>query len=158
MKKLIILITILTSLTAYSYDAETLKALDSANMFFEDLQERKFDSLSQMLTSKSKNKIASDILKAASDEEKLTREKIESDFRSCGEICTSYWTGFLNSFDPADVLERSEWKVKETGSEYIELELQYEEAPNPYLLKMYKQNGKWVFGMTESFWLRNFFN
>lgn len=158
MKYVLLILMVLFSLNVYSYDKDTLDALDRTNLFFEEMQNRNYSELWSYLTITSQKKIISDILTHADPKDNLTNEKVAKDFAKCAELCVSYWTGFLYYFDPDLVLEKTEWNISEASPEYVEVELINSETQAQSLLKIYKEKGIWQFGLTESFWIRKFFN
>ena len=71
-----------------------------------------------------------------------------------GYIAKSYWSGFLKEFKPNMVLKYSTWKIKSLRSKTALIEIDYKYAKAPTLFKMYKQRGKWKFGLFESLYNR----
>jgi len=158
MKYVLLILIVLISFNSYSYNKETLEAIDRTNLFFEELQERNYPVLWSYLTKTSRSKIISDIISYAKPEDNLTKEKVAADFETCSETCKNYWLGFLSFFDPAVILDESEWNISEESSSYVEVKLINSENNAQSFLKIYKENNSWQFGLTESFWLRKFFN
>lgn len=159
MKKFL-LINLLLFLALCSASADELSnALDNADNFFRSLESKNYSQAWSLLSTESKEKILDDIVdsyKSAKTKAPSANE-LEDDFASCRTVCTSYWDGFLIVFKPKEVLENSEWSVLSVKNKYIEIQIINSKAAKPAILKMYKENGQWAVGLTESFWLRRYF-
>ncbi len=159
MKK-ILLINFLLFFTLYSVSADEISnALDNADNFFRSMENKNYTQVWSLLSIESKEKILDDIVdsyKAAKSKAPSTNE-LANDFATCRTVCTSYWDGFLIVFKPEEILENSEWSVLSVKNKYIEIQIINSKAAKPAVLKMYKENGQWTVGLTESFWLRRYF-
>lgn len=159
MKKIILILLLLLPLCLLAADSFDYKALDNAESLFKQLKSHKYVGAWNSMTEKSHDTIVNDVYDSIkkSGDNSVSREKIAADFAECGELCTSYWTSFMQYFDPKVVLDDSTWSTGDSDKNYCEIILQYKDAPKPAVLKMYKENGTWKVGFTESFWLRKFF-
>lgn len=162
MKYIIItLLVTLTFLSAYAGQDEDNAVLDTADKFFSKLDNNDYPDLWHALSKTSKNKIADDILDAYKDDKKnqynITIKDIVADFDKCGNICNSYWMGFSRSFSAREVTMNSEWSIGKSEKDYYEIVLRNKKAQYPAILKIYKEDGAWKVGLTESFWLRKYF-
>lgn len=140
--------------TARANQKEVADILDSAEGFFKDLQNKSFTKAWQGLSEKSRNTIVSDIAKSISKEVTIPTEKIAEDMNTCGEICKSYWGGFLRSFDPDIALNQCKWEMGTISGNTAEIIITYKKAERPAILKMFKEQGKWRVGLVETFWTR----
>ncbi|WP_291490557.1 hypothetical protein [Desulfurella sp.] len=129
------------------------KVLNTANSFFENMQNKDFKSVWANLSSGSKDKIIESVYKnlLKSKIKTYSKSSIEEDFKSDGAIAQSFWSGYLKAFDPNMVLNESVWKkVKFDGNKAI-IVIKYKKAQEPFDLKMYKENGSWKVGLIETF-------
>lgn len=159
MKKFFLILFLSLPFYLFAADSFDYKALDNAEILFKQLQAHKYIGVWNSMTEKSHDTIVGDVydsIRKAGDAA-VTRKDIAADFAECGSLCTSYWSSFMQYFDPRTVLDDSTWSTGESDKNYCEIILQYKDAPKPAILKMYKENGSWKVGLTESFWLRKFF-
>lgn len=152
---IIIFLLVFVSCFAFASDYE---ALESCESFFISLKSRDYGKVWNLLSDKSKKTIVDDVY----SEMKKTGEKVELsdvriDFGSCSYLCKTYWDSFLERFNPDFALSDSEWSLGEQKKNYAEIILKYKNSSNPAVLKMYRENGAWRFGFTETFWTRKLF-
>lgn len=74
--------------------------------------------------------------------------------KSGGYIAKAYWNGYLKSFNPKIALKYSRWKIKFIRSDSAEIQINYIYSKQTALLKVFKENKEWKFGLIESFWTR----
>lgn len=130
-------------------------AVDVAESFFVGMKNREYSNIFELLTSKSKDVIISEVYNAIIKiDESVTKESLMFDFKMGGEISKSYWQGFLKNFNPDMVLVDSSWSVGKCDEKYCEVIITYKKSQKPALLKLYKENNSWKVGVVESFWAR----
>lgn len=138
------------SLLAYADNNETEAViLNSAEGFFISLKARNFKAAWELLSEKSRKTIMDEeygILKG-----KINKEDLIKDFNSGGERFLYYWSTYIEDFDPDLVLKKAVWKMGEIkgNSAVIILHVQGDAE-----LRMFKEGGRWKFGLVESFWTR----
>jgi hypothetical protein len=134
-------------------DADAL--LTSAESLFKFMQQKNYSQIWKYLSQKSRDTIVQDTYKAlkpiAGD---YSEENIGKDFIGGGLLSSAYWNAFLNNFDPIMILEQSRWEIESIKSDKAEIKITYKKAENPAILKMFKEDGMWKVGLTESFWTR----
>lgn len=140
---------------SYSDDSkkDVEQILDSAEVFFKSLVDKKFETAWQCLTQKSQEIIVKDVY-TASKNMGVTYpfDQIKADFAVNGFISRSYWNGFLKNFNPSIVLDECVWEKVLHKKDYAEIVIRYKKSENPFNLKMYKENNTWKVGLTETFW------
>lgn len=143
----------------FAFADDQSNALDNADNFFKSLDNKEYQQAWKLLSEESKKKILDDIIDSYKSAKMPapTKKDLDSDFVVCGTVCESYWDGFLVVFRPKEVLENSEWSVPLIKNKYIEIHIINAKATKPAILKMYKEKGQWNVGLTESFWLRRYF-
>ena len=139
----------------YAKAARTGSVLTPAFSFFMNLKEHNYDKLWGILTINSKKYIVGGIEKSfKKNSVKIGEKKIYIDMSKGGYIAKAYWTGFLKTFKPDMVLKYSVWKVKSIGSKKAEIEIDYKYGKAPTIFDIYKEKGKWRFGLIESLYGR----
>ncbi len=107
------------------------------------------------MSAKTRNRIVVDVRKAYKKMGgHLNIDEIQNDFKNGGNISNNYWQAFLSNFNPDMILIESLWEVgliKETHAEII---IRYKKSSAPAKLKLFKENGTWKVGLTETFWSR----
>ena len=78
---------------------------------------------------------------------------MKEEFDKKGDLFLIYWNAFVKDFDPSTVLEQSVWNVEIKPDRAI-LILRYKRSEYDSELKIYKEDGKWRFGLVESYWTR----
>jgi hypothetical protein len=79
-----------------------------------------------------------------------TKEKIDKDFAAESISSNSYWKSYLEKFNPDWVLEESTWKIGKIEKDKAEIIIRYRKSEGPTTLKMFKEKGKWVVGLRET--------
>ena len=131
--------------------------LDSAETFFISLKDRKYGAAWDLLSKRSRKTIITAIYKASKKNgEDLQQENIENDFKKQGIISNAYWDAFLKNFDPDMVLEESRWDMGPIDKDEAEIIILHKRSDFPARLKMFKENGSWKIGFSESFGTRRF--
>ena len=129
--------------------------LTPAYSFFSNLKNHNFKKLWNLLTLNSKQYITDNIENSFKKHHvKIGKNKIYQNMSKGGYIAKAYWTGFLKTFKPNMVLKYSVWKIKSIGSKSAKIEIDYKYGKAPTIFDMYKQNGKWKFGLIESLYGR----
>lgn len=138
------------SLLAYADNNETeTLILSSAEGFFTSLKERDFKAAWNLLSEKSRKTIVDEeygILKG-----KINKEDLIKDFTSGGERFLYYWSTYIEEFDPDLVLKKAVWKMGEIKGHNAVIILHVQGDAE---LRMFKEGGRWKFGLVESFWTR----
>jgi len=142
--------------TANVYAKERSGAvLAPAYSFFVNLKNHNFKNIWPLLTRYSRKTIVNDIENSfIKNKIKISADKINKSMKTGGYIAKSYWKGFLTSFNPNMALKYSVWKIKSIGTKTALIELKYKYAKAPTILKVYKQKGRWKFGLIETFYNR----
>ena len=149
---------IVTHHSAYAgYDDATVTPiLNTAESFFSFLKKDNYSASWNMLSKESRQTIVDDVHKTYKKMGgKIKKEDIRRDFDNTGNIFLSYWKAFSTSFNPNMILNESLWEVgfiKELEAEII---IKYKKSSNPAKLKLFKEDGAWKVGLTETFWSRN---
>jgi hypothetical protein len=151
--------TFLLSLCLYTAcSAHDETPIDSAKSFFEQLNERNYPAVWADLTAKSKETIVSDVIK---ENRRFgggySSDQIMNDFRAGGPAAVAYWKAFLNNFDPDKALRKSTWKLGKAGREEAQVIIKYRRAEEPAVLRMFREEGRWKVGLTETFWTRKIY-
>ena len=140
---------------ARSDDEEINVIVTVAESLFTKLKEREHKAVWGLLTGKSRRTIAEDTYKSISTAGgNSSREQVEADFSSGGPVAEAYWWGYLQTFDPDHALTQSTWSMGLVKKDRAEIKLLYKRSENPAVLKMFKEDGSWKFGLVESFWSR----
>jgi hypothetical protein len=130
------------------------EVLTAANSFFVNLKEKKFVDVWESITVKSRDTIINDVYKEINKTEtKVGKGLVTDDFNNNGELSRSYWNSFLKNFDPDTILEKSVWSIGKIKGDTATIILKNKMSENNSELKLYKENGKWHFGLVESFWI-----
>lgn len=159
MKNLLSIIIVFFLCTPFIYADDSIDALECADSFFKHLQNGEYSSAWTLLTVDSQERIVKEIVSSYKDtaEKAPSVSDVNKDFSECSDICTSYWKGFVLFFDPSEALEKSTWTISKVKKEYVEINLMHKNSSAPAVLKIYKEKSAWRFGLTESFWLRKYF-
>jgi hypothetical protein len=135
----------------------TATILDAAEMFFISLKEKKYGTVWALLSEESCKTIITDIYKASKENgEDLQKGDIKSDFAKKGIIFNAYWDSFLQDFDPDMVLEESSWEMGPVNKDKAEVIILHKKSEHPAILQMFKENGVWKVGFSETFRVRKF--
>lgn len=136
-------------------DAAIDPVLGSAEMFFLSLKSRNFPVVWNLLTARSRGRIAEEVYDASSSSGgTMTRAEIEQDFAGSGIVSTSYWSAFLDTFDPEMILEESRWEIGSLKEHAATIIITHKRASTPAVLKLSKEDGIWKVGLVETFWAR----
>ncbi len=132
--------------------------LVSAKSFFQDLESRNFQTVWADLTMKSKETIVKDVIKETRRSgAPSSSERIMNDFKVGGPAAVAYWKAFLDNFDPDKALRKSSWKMGKVGKNEAQVIIKYRRAEDPAVLRMFREDGGWKLGLTETFWTRKIF-
>lgn len=136
-------------------DKEVEKVLYAAEFLFKSMKVRDYKTVWNSITKRSKERIVDDVYKELTKkDDKYSKEQVSDDFGNCNVICSTYWKGFLESFDPNSVLEHSRWGIGFIKRNEAEVVLHYKKSDQPARLKMFRENNEWRVGLTETFWSR----
>jgi hypothetical protein len=139
-------------LHAGSNDNEIDKVHFSAESLFNALKTKNYLKMWTLLSVKSKNIIVDDVRKA---EEKInrqyTKEDINKDFAEGSQLARLYWNSYLDNVNPDWVLEESTWEIGKIEKDRAEILIRYKKSAGPAMLKMFKEEGRWVVGLEETF-------
>ena len=145
----------LPNASCYAENGKAGEVLFPAYSFFVNLKKHNYKKVWSVLTSSSKKSIIAKIKSSfIKNKIKIGSQKINNSMEKGGYIAKSYWGGFLKEFKPNMVLKYSTWKIKSLRSKTALIEIDYKYAKAPTLFKMYKQRGKWKFGLFESLYNR----
>ena len=151
----ILILSLLFSSDLHSseYEVEN-EVLNAAEGFFLSLKEKRFADAWESLTSKSRDTIVSEVFNEINKKEaRIGKEVVKEDFYKNGELARLYWNTFLKNFDPDIVLGQSIWSIGKIKGDTATIMLKYEESEYNSELKLYKEDGRWHFGLVESFWI-----
>jgi hypothetical protein len=151
----ILILSLLFSSDLHSseYEVEN-EVLTAAEGFFIALKEKRVADVWESLTSKSRDTIVSEVFNEINKKEaRIGKEVVKEDFYKNGELSRIYWNTFLKNFDPDIVLERSVWAIGKIKGDSATIVLKYEESEYNSELKLHKEDGRWHFGLVESFWI-----
>lgn len=135
-------------------ESERISIIQTAELFFASLKRYQFSETWAVLTEKSRTTIIKDILSNIKDGEKLAHLELQNDFQNGGPLSKSFWSAYLENFNPDMALKDSTWTVGKVDATYAEIILRYKTAETPAVLRLYKEGGLWKFGLVESFWTR----
>ena len=165
MKRLLALIMIFSVLLLLSGSAaaqkdndpvQQEKILSAAENFFVFVKHKDYAAAWSALSAKSQSKIINDVRKESKKAgEDITHEALRNDFVTGGIMAKAYWDNFLFVFNPDMVLKECKWEMGKIKSDEAEIVLQYKKSEKPAILKMFKENGAWKFGLNESFGARD---
>lgn len=139
-------------LYAGNNDNEIDKILFSAESLFKTMKEKNYPKIWTFLSVKSKNMIIDDVYKAVNKTgASYKKEDINKDFTAGGLLAGSYWSNYLENFNPNFVLEESTWAMGKIEKDRAEIVVRYKKSEGPAMLKMFKEEGKWMVGLEETF-------
>lgn len=130
--------------------------LDNAEGLFKAMKVKDYNKIWDSITAKSKETIIEDVARALekSGAKQYTEEQLKDDFSSCSVNCKAYWKGYLSNFNPDTVIEQSKWDIGIIKRDKAEIIVTYKRSERPAVIKMYKEDGTWKVGLTETFWSR----
>ena len=133
------------------------RILDPAEKFFVSLKDRKYGTAWDLLSAESHSTIIDNVYNASrKDGSNIQKLDITRDFENRGIICNSYWNAFLETFDPDMVLKESRWEMGPIEKDEAEIIIMHRRSDFPARLRMFKENGTWKVGFSETFGIRNF--
>jgi len=134
---------------------EQEKILSATESFFVQLKNKNYSAVWSGLSAKSRAKIVSDVRKENKKAGvESNDEALVNDFAAGGTIAKAYWDGFLFVFNPDLALQDCKWEMGKIGSKEAEVVLQYKKSEKPAVLKLFKEDNAWKFGLDESFGAR----
>jgi hypothetical protein len=157
--RVILAVFLILQISPHIYAEELNKEADgiltSAESLFKAMQKKDYARIWGFLSQKSRDTIVQDTYKALiPDAGSYSEENIGKDFSGGGSLSTAYWNAFLSKFDPAMILDQSRWEMESVKDDNAEIKITYNKAENPAILKMFKEDGVWKVGLTETFWTR----
>ncbi len=155
MKTIFLIISLLILFPSFLYagdnNAEIDKILSSAESLFKIMKQKNYPKIWVLLSEKSKHAIIDDVRKA---EEKIgkkySKEDVGEDFAAGSLLSKQYWNNYLDNFNPDWVLEESRWEMGKIQKNQAEVIIRYKKSEGPTMLKMFKEQGKWVVGLRET--------
>ena len=136
-------------------DRDIEAALSSAELIFKTMKDRNYPTIWYLLTRKSRDTIVDDVYKAeAKAGVQYTKTNIAEDFNNGGLLSQTYWNSFLENFNPDIVLDESKWDIGKFDKDRGEVIIRYRKAEKPAIIQMFKEEGVWKVGLTETFWTR----
>jgi hypothetical protein len=148
----ILLFLFVSFLCAGNNDNEIDQILSSAESLFKAMKEKNYPKIWTFLSVKSKNIIVDDVYKAVNKKgTNYKKEDINKDFAAGGLLTASYWKNYLENFNPDIVLEESTWDMGKIEKDKAEIVIRYKKSEGPAMLKMFKEEGKWMVGLEETF-------
>lgn len=150
---LILSLLLSSALHSSEYEVEN-EVLSAAEGFFIALKEKRFSDVWESLTDKSRDTIVTDVFNEINKTKtKIGKELVKEDFDNNGELFKLYWSAFLNNFDPDTVLEKSVWAIGKIKGDTATIVLKHKESEYNSEIKLYKEDGRWRLGLSESFWI-----
>lgn len=132
------------------------KILSTAENFFIFMKDKNYAAAWSVLSSKSQSKIINDVRKESKKAGvESTNEALRNDFMTGGIMAKAYWDNFLFVFNPDMVLKECKWEMGKIKSSEAEIVLQHKKSEKPAILKLFRENGAWKFGLNESFGTRD---
>jgi hypothetical protein len=148
----ILLFLFVSYLYAGNNDIEIDKILSSAESLFKAMKENNYPKIWTFLSAKSKNLIIDDVANAEEKTgRKYAKEDIGRDFAGGGQLARLYWNSYVEMFNPDLVLEESKWEMGKIEKDKAEIAIRHRKSEGPATLKMFKEEGKWVVGLEETF-------
>ena len=139
-----------------SNPAQQEQILSTAEIFFVFINNKNYAAVWSVLSAKSQSKIINDVRKESKKAGvESTLEALRDDFMTGGIMARAYWDNFLFAFNPDMVLKECKWEMGKIKSNEAEIILQYKKSEKPAILKLYRENGAWKFGLNESFGARD---
>jgi len=137
-------------------DNEVGNILDAAEGLFKAMKDRSYNKIWDSITAQSRATIIEDVIRALekSGKESVDNQQIVADFNNCETLCKAYWNSYLEHFSPVAVLEQSKWDIGVIKRDKTEIIVTYKRSERPAVIKMYKEDGTWKVGLTETFWSR----
>ncbi len=136
--------------------AQQEQILSAAENYFVHLKNKNYAAVWNSLSAKSRAKVISDVRKENKKAGvESSDEALANDFAAGGAMAKAYWDGYLFVFNPDIVLKECKWEMGKVGSGEAEIVLQYKKSEKPAVLKLYKENNAWKFGLDESFGARS---
>lgn len=128
-------------------------AVSAAEAMFQAMKARDYRGIWEGLTSRSRETVADETLKALAKEgkDKTGREGLLADFRDGGPVARSYWDSFLTHFNPDLALVESRWEAAGTGPGRVLILITHKTSDRPAALEMLEEDGAWKFGLVEAF-------
>ena len=139
---------------AYKKGSED-RVISPVYSFFADVNAHDYAKIWSCLTEASKKNIVQSIESSFKKNKiNMSPPEISGNMKSGGYIAKAYWNGYLKSFNPKIALKYSRWKIKFIRSDSAEIQINYIYSKQTALLKVFKENKEWKFGLIESFWTR----
>lgn len=157
----VLLLFLFFSKSCYSYKASPNdKVIEVVYSFFASVKAGNYPKTWSCLTQASKKGIVQSIENSFKKNKinGVSAGEIRNDMKSGGGIAGAYWGGYLKSFNPEIALKYSKWKVRFIHSDSAEIQINYIYSKQTAFLKAFKENNRWKFGLTESFWTRKALN
>jgi hypothetical protein len=126
--------------------------LTAAESVFLNMSQAAYPALWTGLSTQSRKSIIRNVRKALNKAGlDYSEDRISADFEKGGEIAGGYWKGYLSEFDPKTVLEGSKWSMGEVRKDRAEIIIRYKKSQHDAILQMFREEGVWKAGLSESF-------
>ncbi|MFO7568403.1 MAG: hypothetical protein R6W75_01300 [Smithellaceae bacterium] len=130
--------------------------LTAAENAFKFMRQKNYAAIWDSLSASSRKTIIGDVMSASKKAGvTYTAEALYGDFETGGPNAAAYWNSVLTHFDPDMALEESKWAMGEISAREAQIVVLYRKSEKPAVLKMFKENGAWKFGLKESFGARS---
>jgi hypothetical protein len=140
---------------ALAADNETDAVLTSAEGLFKAMQEKDYAGIWTGLSAVSRDTIVGDTCKTlGSGTAGYPEKSVREDFQRGDVVARAYWDAYLKNFDPVLILQDSKWEMGSIKGDKARIIITYKKAQKPATLLMFKEEGRWRVGLTESFWSR----
>lgn len=138
-----------TVFSGYTDGSEGL-ILDSAEIFFVSLKEKKYKDAWELLSERSHRTIINEVYNSVRDSGiEIKKANIVKDFDDNGIIFNNYWNSFMLNFDPDIVLNERVWEFEKIKPDSAVILLK---GSGITRLKMFREAGWWKVGFVETFW------
>lgn len=159
LRQTIIIFSVLTAFSLTSgvsfADKQEDEVINAVEGFFIALRDKRFTDAWELLTNRSRETIIDEVYKDINKTNvRIGIEVVKEEFDRKGDLFQIYWSNFLKNFDPDSILEQSVWNAPKIKTSMAIIITQHKKSEYPSELKVYKENGKWRFGLVESFWTR----
>ena len=152
------ILTVTVSSSSVASDKDVDNILFSAESLFKMMKDKNYPRIWFFLSNTSQNAIIDDTYKnmmnyakGKGKEMTYSKEQIKDNFKTGGTAAQAYWDSYLNAFNPDMVLEQSKWEMGNISKEKAQINIMYKKSEKPAIIQMYKENGMWRVGLTETF-------
>lgn len=122
------------------------------------MKEKNYPKIWSYLSSASRASIVEDTYKSIVKYEKdrgkeagISKDQLGNDFSTGGPVSQVYWKSYLEAFNPDIVLNQSRWEMGKIGKDKAYINVTYRKSERPAVIQMFKEDGYWRVGLTETF-------